>query len=185
MVQPGGRAPAPRELRLAQDLANTVDIEMRRDRLTTVADLRRFALDHGIKSTFGKDDLARVRRFREALREVCAAHAGRDVPPATRDEINRLLARAPIVVSLGAAGDAGFGPPAGIRGADAVLAHLAAAITEAVVRGSWRRLKACEAHECRWVYYDRSRAGHGRWCTMKICGARAKVRAYRARARQS
>jgi predicted RNA-binding Zn ribbon-like protein len=37
------------------------------------------------------------------------------------------------------------------------------------------------ADTCRWVYYDRSPAGRSRWCTMSLCGARNKMRKYRAR----
>ncbi|MFE7121750.1 CGNR zinc finger domain-containing protein, partial [Streptomyces sp. NPDC057654] len=33
---------------------------------------------------------------------------------------------------------------------------------------------------CQWVFYDRSPAGRGRWCSMAVCGSRAKMRAYRA-----
>ncbi|MFC7546452.1 CGNR zinc finger domain-containing protein [Plantactinospora sp. GCM10030261] len=42
------------------------------------------------------------------------------------------------------------------------------------------RLKSCAAHPCRWAYYDHSPAGRSRWCTMSICGSRAKMRAFRA-----
>ncbi|NED72902.1 CGNR zinc finger domain-containing protein, partial [Streptomyces sp. SID9944] len=51
----------------------------------------------------------------------------------------------------------------------------------ALVAGTWTRLKACEAADCHWAYYDRSPAGRGRWCSMRVCGARAKMRRYRAR----
>ncbi|WP_280641204.1 CGNR zinc finger domain-containing protein, partial [Streptomyces afghaniensis] len=52
---------------------------------------------------------------------------------------------------------------------------------EALVAGTWTRLKACEAADCLWAYYDRSPAGRGRWCSMQVCGARAKMRRYRAK----
>jgi predicted RNA-binding Zn ribbon-like protein len=60
-----------------------------------------------------------------------------------------------------------------------MIATVAAAIAAATVEGTLPRLKACSAHQCRWVYYDRSPAGRSRWCTMSICGSRAKMRAYR------
>jgi predicted RNA-binding Zn ribbon-like protein len=47
--------------------------------------------------------------------------------------------------------------------------------------GTWRRLKACHAETCRWVYYDRSRNESRRWCSMEICGNRSKARSYRVR----
>ena len=60
-------------------------------------------------------------------------------------------------------------------------ARVAAAVAEALVAGTWTRLKACEAADCHWAYYDRSPAGRGRWCSMQVCGARAKMRRYRAK----
>ncbi|MFD5642405.1 CGNR zinc finger domain-containing protein, partial [Streptomyces anulatus] len=37
------------------------------------------------------------------------------------------------------------------------------------------------APECRWVFYDRAPSSNGLWCDMDVCGARHKMRAYRAR----
>ncbi|WP_339129741.1 CGNR zinc finger domain-containing protein [Streptomyces sp. f51] len=59
--------------------------------------------------------------------------------------------------------------------------RVAAAIAESLVEGTWPRLKACEAPTCHWAYFDRSPAGRGRWCSMSVCGARAKMRRYRAK----
>jgi predicted RNA-binding Zn ribbon-like protein len=182
MAQPGGRAPAPPELALAQDLANTVDIELGRDSLTTVDELAAFAHAHGVTGTFSKRDLDRARIFRELLRDVCAAHAGINAPAASITELNDLLTAAPIALSIAADGSASFRPAAKLAGASALLAEMAAGIAQALEGGTWIRLKTCAADECRWVYYDRSPAGRGRWCTMRICGSRAKVRAYRTRA---
>ncbi|MFE2301499.1 CGNR zinc finger domain-containing protein [Streptomyces sp. NPDC059445] len=59
--------------------------------------------------------------------------------------------------------------------------RVAAAIADSLVEGTWPRLKACEAPTCHWAYFDRSPAGRGRWCSMAVCGARAKMRRYRAK----
>lgn len=64
-----------------------------------------------------------------------------------------------------------------------LLSRVAGAVAEALVAGTWTRLKACEADTCHWAYYDRSPAGRGRWCSMQVCGARAKMRRYREKAR--
>jgi predicted RNA-binding Zn ribbon-like protein len=66
-------------------------------------------------------------------------------------------------------------------GAASLTARVAVAVAEALVAGTWLRLKACEAPTCLWAYYDRSPAGRGRWCSMSVCGARAKMRRYRAK----
>ncbi|MCZ4636532.1 CGNR zinc finger domain-containing protein, partial [Streptomyces rubrogriseus] len=66
-------------------------------------------------------------------------------------------------------------------GEGSLTARVAAAVAQALVAGTWSRLKACEAADCHWAYYDRSPAGRGRWCSMQVCGARAKMRRYRAK----
>jgi predicted RNA-binding Zn ribbon-like protein len=181
MIQPGARTPAPEPLVLVQDLANTVDLEMENDQLRSPADLASFAAEHGLRLTFSADDLAEVLEFREALRDVCQAHAGVDVPAASGAVLERRLARAPLRLALGADGSAVVQPAADLGGLDALVARMAADIAASVVDGTWRRLKACAADTCRWVYYDRSPAGRSRWCTMALCGSRNKMRQYRAR----
>ncbi|HEV8222171.1 MAG TPA: CGNR zinc finger domain-containing protein [Streptosporangiaceae bacterium] len=42
-------------------------------------------------------------------------------------------------------------------------------------------LKSCPGHLCGWAFYDRSAAARSRWCSMQLCGSRAKMRTYRAR----
>jgi len=44
------------------------------------------------------------------------------------------------------------------------------------------RVRQCAAPDCQLVFYDDSRAGSRRWCSMQRCGNRAKVRAHRERA---
>jgi predicted RNA-binding Zn ribbon-like protein len=51
--------------------------------------------------------------------------------------------------------------------------------------GEWGRLKLCAAPDCRWAFYDTSRSGGGRWCSMSACGNRTKTRAYRLRHQQT
>jgi predicted RNA-binding Zn ribbon-like protein len=184
MRQPGGRAPAPEALALVQDLVNTVDIEMDRDALRTVGDLAAFCALHDLDGlTFDEVDLADARRLREAIRHVCEAHTGADVPPSSQAVLDGLLGSAPLRLAIDSTGGARAEPAGGLDGLPAVAAHMATGILTAVADGTWPRLKACTARECRWVYYDRSPAGRSRWCTMNICGSRAKMRAYRSRIR--
>ena len=53
---------------------------------------------------------------------------------------------------------------------------------EAATTGTWDRLKVCSAADCQWAFYDRSPTRTGCWCSMRVCGSRAKSRAYRRRA---
>ncbi|MFI5842134.1 CGNR zinc finger domain-containing protein [Catenuloplanes sp. NPDC051500] len=54
-------------------------------------------------------------------------------------------------------------------------------VAHTVATGSWARVKLCAAPDCRWAFYDTSKSGAGRWCSMTVCGNRAKTRAYRRR----
>ena len=47
---------------------------------------------------------------------------------------------------------------------------------------AWSKsVKACQADDCHWAFYDSSRNRSGRWCDMAVCGNREKVRAYRSK----
>ncbi|MFE9096709.1 CGNR zinc finger domain-containing protein [Streptomyces sp. NPDC007264] len=160
---------APGGLALVEALVNTLDLESGADRLDTPEGRAEFGV--------AERDLAEVRELRESLRAVCLAHAGhaphREVTP-----LGRLLTRAPLLVAVDEHDGSAVLAPAD-RGA--LLSRVAAAVAEALTAGTWLRLKACELPECHWAYYDRSPAGRRRWCSMSVCGARAKMRRYRAK----
>ena len=67
--------------------------------------------------------------------------------------------------------------------ADPVGRVLAAAVRLAVA-GEWDRVKICPADDCRWAFYDRSRNHSRTWCSMEMCGNRAKARQWRQRRRR-
>ena len=67
------------------------------------------------------------------------------------------------------------------------IAHILAAVANAISSGTWSRLKTCG--DCRWAFYDITRNASKRWCGMtkggvdgRACGTIAKVSAFRARA---
>jgi predicted RNA-binding Zn ribbon-like protein len=66
---------------------------------------------------------------------------------------------------------------------DGLVASMLAIIARAQADGTWPRMKACRAEDCRWAFYDRSRNRSRAWCSMSECGNRAKARSYRARQR--
>ncbi|GGT04090.1 hypothetical protein GCM10010176_055360 [Nonomuraea spiralis] len=43
------------------------------------------------------------------------------------------------------------------------------------------RLKACANDECEWAFYHHSRSRTRRWCSMELCGNRAKQTRWRDR----
>jgi predicted RNA-binding Zn ribbon-like protein len=183
--QPGVREPAPEPLRLVQDLVNTVDLESETgEELLTPADLAAWVRAHGGPdgtegAHFGDVGLAEVIELREALRDACQAHAGVDMAPAAVAALDLLLARGPLRLAVDETGTAAVRPADGLTGVAALTARIAAAVAAGAADGSWQRLKACASDTCRWVYYDRSPAGRSRWCTMAVCGSRAKMRTYR------
>ena len=61
------------------------------------------------------------------------------------------------------------------------LGVLVETIAISVAEGRWSRVKLCASPDCRWAFYDTSRSGGGRWCSMEVCGNRHKTRAYRQR----
>ncbi|MGY0018061.1 CGNR zinc finger domain-containing protein [Streptomyces sp. YJ-C3] len=164
------RAPAPGGLALVEALVNTLlDITTGEDALDTVEVRERFGI-----TAAGVDA---ARELRESLRAACLAHAGHP-PHRTVTPLSELLARAPLRVAVDDRdGSASLVP---LDGA-ALVSRVASAIAEARADGTWPRLKACEAPDCHGVFYDRSPAGRGRWCDMRVCGARAKMRRYRAK----
>jgi hypothetical protein len=58
-------------------------------------------------------------------------------------------------------------------------------VAESAARGDWKRVKLCAAPDCRWAFYDASRSGRGRWCSMEVCGNRHNTRSYRERRQQT
>ncbi|MFC9155629.1 CGNR zinc finger domain-containing protein [Streptomyces bauhiniae] len=165
------RSAAPGSLALVESLVNTLDIESGRDALDTEEGRANLGIADGEPDT--------ARTLRESLRAALLAHAGHP-PHATVPPLGELLAHAPLLVTVDATdGSAALAP------ADTapLLSRVAAAVAGALVEGTWQRLKACEAPTCHWAYYDRSPAGRSRWCSMQVCGARAKMRRYRAKDR--
>jgi predicted RNA-binding Zn ribbon-like protein len=163
------RSPAPGGLALVESLVNTLDIESGADSLDTADGRARFGLT--------EDQLTAARELRESLRAVLLAHAGHP-PHRAVTPLGELLAGAPLVVAVDEQDGSALLAPADGR---PLPSRVAAAVAEALVAGTWTRLKACESVTCHWAYYDRSPAGRGRWCSMQVCGARAKMRRYRAK----
>ncbi|MGW1602135.1 CGNR zinc finger domain-containing protein [Streptomyces eurythermus] len=163
------RSAAPGGLALVESLVNTLDIEAGTDALDTP--------EARVRLGITEDGVAEARELRESLRAVLLAHAGHP-PHRAVTPLGTLLARAPLYVAVDDHdGSARLVPAA----QGPLLSRVAAAVAEALVAGTWTRLKACESDTCHWAYYDRSPAGRGRWCSMRVCGARAKMRRYRAK----
>lgn len=170
-VQPGGRPPAPEPLELVQAFVNTVDREHGPDLFDTRVHLAAWAARRGLVLP---RDLVAARSVREALRALLWENGGH-APPSPG------LSPADVLDAAAASLRPRFAPPR-LEGSDAVAAVLSAAFL-AMADGSWARLKACPGERCGWAFYDRSANGSATWCSMRVCGNRAKTRAYYQRRR--
>ena len=122
-----------------------------------------------------RDSFALAVALRRALRRALAARAG-----LWADSGAVVLESLPLYLGVDPSGMVRLRPleEGSARGA---IASLAADVANAVAAGTWSRLKMCASADCRWVVYDDSRNGLGRWCAMGSCGNRAKTRTYRWR----
>ena len=181
LVHPGGREPAPGSLRIVQAFVNTVDREHGPDLLD---DSDGFAewLDRNLLPADGvaTDGLASAREVREALRTLLLANNGEADDPRARAVLDAAARRARLEATFPPDG-AALVPQA--DGVDAAIGRILAAAFAAMVDGSWARLKACPAELCGWAFYDRSTNSSATWCSMSVCGGRAKAGAYYRRRR--
>ena len=68
------------------------------------------------------------------------------------------------------------------RSPDALLFPIAGAMAQLVCDEDFRHVKACEGPRCSLLFLDRTRGHARRWCSMSVCGNRAKQAAHRQRA---
>jgi predicted RNA-binding Zn ribbon-like protein len=69
------------------------------------------------------------------------------------------------------------------RSPESLLIPIGEALARVVVEEDFADVKACEGHRCTLLFADHTRARARRWCSMGICGNRAKVAAHRHRQR--
>jgi predicted RNA-binding Zn ribbon-like protein len=180
--------PAPREptpaLELVRDFINTLhmDTGLHEDAIQTAPALARWLAEHKLlagRQHLTACDVTQAASVREALRDLLAANDGNPVATAALETLSRAARSAQLFVDFEADGHARLRPAA--SGVDAALGELIALAFAAMSDGTWRRLKACQEPDCRWVFYDRSKNQTGHWCSMRSCGNRAKARRFRAR----
>lgn len=120
-----------------------------------------------------RSDVTRLAGFRRVLR--AALQRQDDLEPAPAAEVVRV----PLNVVLTATDEPRLVPEG--TGTDAVVGEIFAAAARTAFTGEWWRIRVCAAPDCRWVYYDGSKPGRGRYCAPDSCGNRVKSREYRRR----
>jgi len=188
--------PAPVPLRWVEALVNTRNVDLGTDEIGTPDGLAGWLRERGLLPDGAPVPVGGHQRtlcVREGLRALIAANnqepdrpllsghrsTADGVEPSALIDLARLLPDLPLVLDVSAPSPRLV--PAGDDPLDAALETLLAAVAQAVADGTWSRLKACREPSCRWAFYDQSRNRSRAWCSMEICGNRAKARAFRRR----
>lgn len=170
---------APGDLETVRDFVNSVEIDRALDPLQENGSLAAWCEETGLCPRPDDAALADLRAFREALRGLLEANAGDGAPADRRKALEPFAARAGFKMCISESGVPALQPQG--EGADFAIAALLRIVYDAIATGSWPRLKACRKHNCRWAFYDKSKNGSGAWCSMQVCGNRAKAERRRAR----
>jgi predicted RNA-binding Zn ribbon-like protein len=137
------------------------------------------------------DEIAQqAREFRRWLRGFVTAHMGNPLraTAAAVAPLNDLLARDSSFQRVEA--DAGDADPRRrlllrrIRRWESpgeLLQPIAEAAADLICNQDFRLIRSCEGSACTLVFLDRTKAHTRRWCSMAVCGNRAKAAAHRAR----
>jgi predicted RNA-binding Zn ribbon-like protein len=177
-------APEPGSLAFVRGFVNTLGVEDGADVLADPLALGRWLVEAGLfhsRARVTGADLRRAVELREALRVLLLANNGLmgDVDCALA-VLDSVAGRAAVCVRFGQ-GTAEL--RASAHGVDAALGHIVAAVGEAMLVGTWPRLKACRAGNCAWAFWDGARNRSRTWCSMAVCGNRTKAREFRRRRR--
>jgi predicted RNA-binding Zn ribbon-like protein len=170
---------APGDLEFVRRFLNTLDLEAGTDDLSSPKGATRWLREHGSSVRIDASAHRQLIAIRGALREVVRL---RGTPQEERAaaSLEAIARRYPVV--LRATGSAILAPSS-TGGVGAVIERILGLVAVARIDGTWGRLKSCANGDCAWVYFDRSRNRSRTWCTMELCGSRAKMRAYRSRRR--
>jgi predicted RNA-binding Zn ribbon-like protein len=139
------------------------------------------------------DEVAqRARELREWFRDFVRKRKGRPLLAKDLRELeplNQLLERDAQhgeVVAKTADGVTTFELRANRRwqSAESLLMPIAEALARLVCEEEFTYVKACEGPRCTLMFADHTRGHARRWCSMAICGNRAKVAAHRKRVKE-
>jgi predicted RNA-binding Zn ribbon-like protein len=175
---------APGQLEYLRQFVNTRDLDLDTEELESPEALSAWLADRDLLvagARVGEPDLKQAIELREMLRALLLANNGGELDPESIGALNEAVSGATLRVRFDSEGSPALAVAG--SGTSAVIGPLVAIVYEAMVAGTWSRLKACPADDCHWAFYDRSKNHSGTWCAMRVCGNRAKVRAYRERRR--
>lgn len=138
---------------------------------------------------------AQARDLRKWFRAFVSAHAGQPLNPsalAKLDSLNHLLAKDNNYYQI-ETGNSHYPEDAGketvflwkqqrrLDSTSTLLLPIAQAIGEFICLNDFKHVKPCKNHKCILWFHDISQNHTRNWCSMAICGNRAKAAAYRER----
>jgi predicted RNA-binding Zn ribbon-like protein len=123
--------------------------------------------------------------LREALHRLFAGAAeGRAPGPAELEPLNRALVQAPARDRLERNDDGYAWHVAELKlGVPHLLAPVLWSAADLLAEPKLGRVRQCGNPKCVWLFLDTSRAANRRWCTMSMCGNRAKAQRHYLRHR--
>jgi predicted RNA-binding Zn ribbon-like protein len=129
--------------------------------------------------------LREARNLREIAREAVEARKAKKTLPL--DELNGFLEHSVshCVLSAKSRTDLHFERVYRLKTVEQYLAPVVESVAELLSRADFDLVRHCEGGQCVLWFYDRTKAHRRRWCSPQFCGNRAKVAAFRARARRS
>jgi predicted RNA-binding Zn ribbon-like protein len=128
--------------------------------------------------------LSQARTLRELLHDVFTqTRQGHSPAPATLEALSAHLSGWYHHGRLAPSGDTLQWVYAGGDKLDRVLWEVARTATRLLTSPTLARVRPCASHDCGWWFADETKNGSRRWCDMKICGNREKLRRFRQRDR--
>ena len=134
--------------------------------------------------------LARATQLRESIYGLFAAAMQRRKPPGPdldrlNSELAKALCRLRVAPGNGPTPDFGWSWAAGTGDLDAPLGPIARAAADLLTdRHKLAHVRQCGGDNCGWLFLDSTRNHSRRWCDMRDCGNRAKVRRHRLKLRE-
>ncbi|MBC8122555.1 MAG: ABATE domain-containing protein [Gemmatimonadaceae bacterium] len=145
---------------------------------------------HGFVADDGLDAVARsARELREWWRSFVARYAGQPLTPTDIHELeplNNLLAQDSTFdhIEVNAAGAFVRTRQRLWSSSEQLLQTFAAAIADCLCEVDFTLVRRCENPECTLWFHDTTKSHRRRWCSMAVCGNRAKAAAHRSRSRR-
>ena len=129
-----------------------------------------------------RESLHRARDLREAIHDVFWALINeRPVPDAALATLNANVQKASEHLRLVPSNGGFEWRFDALDNFDSLLWRIAGSAADLLASDQLPFVRACSSRECEWFFLDTSKNHHRRWCDMKRCGNRAKVRRFYAR----